>query len=71
MSKELEQAQGRVNHLEKQYWKQQDRIWQLEQLCRDLWERLIGKEKMFPGYHKTAIEFFDRMDALGLLEGEQ
>ena len=45
------------------------RIIELEELCRDLWRLLIGEEKIFPGEPETAIEWFDRMEQLGLLEG--
>ena len=45
------------------------RIAQLEQLCRDMWEYIM--EERWNEVHPNAIglDFSGRMDALGLLEG--
>ena len=45
---------------------------QLEQLCRDMYERIQLRDKEVSatfGWSKQACLFSDRMDALGLLEG--
>ena len=59
--------EGRIDHLEGQYWKKQERIWQLEQLCRDCYYCLENAVK--PECMAADLHIKKRMAALGLLEG--
>ena len=55
-----------IDHLEGLYWKLWGENEQLRELCRDLYGRICY-------YNETndRLQFDDRMEELGLLEGEQ
>lgn len=59
-------------NITKEYCAMEHRIEQLEQLCRDMYERVQMRDKEVSrnfGWSKQACLFSDRMEALGLLEG--
>lgn len=71
-AKEVEKLQGRIDHLEGVYWKMWSENEKLRELCRDMYSYVdVAETHILLMTEGTCKEFRDRMEQLGLLDGEQ